>query len=286
MTPFLKWAGGKRWLAPAIKDLYEHLNCNKLVEPFVGAGSVFLHVNPTHFVGNDTNQHLINLYREIQAGDFSINIDIENTKENFLRHRSLMNKLSTSNCPDDKRYCAEAFYFINRTCFNGLSRFSKKTGFNVGWGKYKKPKIQIEFLDYGQAIKGYEFTNGDFRDVHDKITPTTMLFADPPYYGDGVFRGYSENNFTLEDQSDLAALLDTAEKAPVIATNSLLPEITDLYTSHGFDVFKIMAPRRISSDGNRDVKPEMIAIKNICPKLFRKILKKRGHSLRVVKPRK
>ena len=52
---FLKWAGGKYGL---VEDIQRYLpEGRKLVEPFVGAGSVF-----TDYDLADINQDLINLY--------------------------------------------------------------------------------------------------------------------------------------------------------------------------------------------------------------------------------
>ncbi len=57
---FLKWAGGKYGL---VEDIQRHLPpARKLVEPFVGAGSVFLNTDYDHYLLADINPDLINLY--------------------------------------------------------------------------------------------------------------------------------------------------------------------------------------------------------------------------------
>lgn len=280
MKPFLKWAGGKAWLAPAITELFHNLKIDTLVEPFVGAGSIFLHLEPDNFIANDSNPYLINLYKAIQNDGLELTIDVSNTKENFLSQRSTFNNLRANEDDESRRKVAEIFYFMNRTSFNGLCRFSKKTGYNVGWGYYKKPIIEPNFHEYTPLLKKGTFINGDFSSIDDHITRNSLIFADPPYHGDKVFRGYNENGFTLEDQSNLAVMLSTHD-APAIATNSFEPDIISIYKMQGFTTFKIDAPRRISCNGDRNSVPEMIAIKDICPKLFRRILKKHGHSIRI-----
>ena len=59
---FLKWAGGKYGLSDVINKMLpdgEHL-----IEPFVGAGSVFLNSNYQRYTLNDINQDLINIYKK------------------------------------------------------------------------------------------------------------------------------------------------------------------------------------------------------------------------------
>ena len=57
---FLKWAGGKYGLCDVINKMLP--KGDRLIEPFVGAGSVFLNSKFDHYILNDINQDLINLY--------------------------------------------------------------------------------------------------------------------------------------------------------------------------------------------------------------------------------
>ena len=43
--PFLKWAGGKRWLVENHRDLFD-IPFERLVEPFLGSGAVFFGLVP------------------------------------------------------------------------------------------------------------------------------------------------------------------------------------------------------------------------------------------------
>ena len=62
---FLKWAGGKYSLSEKIVALLP--NAEKLVEPFVGAGSVFLNSNFDKYHLNDINPDLIDLYKILKS---------------------------------------------------------------------------------------------------------------------------------------------------------------------------------------------------------------------------
>lgn len=57
---FLKWVGSKNRLIP---QLLPHLHGGKrLIEPFVGAGNVFINTNYDSYVLCDKNSDLINVY--------------------------------------------------------------------------------------------------------------------------------------------------------------------------------------------------------------------------------
>ncbi len=60
--PFLKWAGGKY---TQLADLFVHIPAGKrLIEPFVGGGSVFLNSEKhADYLLADVNPDLINLYQ-------------------------------------------------------------------------------------------------------------------------------------------------------------------------------------------------------------------------------
>ncbi|MEZ8990074.1 DNA adenine methylase [Vibrio breoganii] len=278
----MKYAGGKRWLADAVADVCRHLQCGHLIEPFCGAGSVFMAVQPERATLNDSNVHLINLYRQIGFADFNLGrINAENSAQVFLFNRARFNELIDSG-EFESLESAQLLYYLNRHCFNGLMRFNQKRGhFNVPYGKYKKPFVLSDFSAYQDLFRRCNFISGDFHHAFESVSSDSLLFVDPPYYK--TFTTYSGVPFTFEDQLRLLSILESVS-VPVIATNSFEKDLVEAYQGAGFIVFKIMVSRMISSDGNRDDAAEMIAIKGISPTVFRRILKARGLSLRQARP--
>ena len=68
LPPPLKWAGGKRWLAPYLAPYWsEHSTC-RLVEPFCGGLAVTLSLGPERALLNDRNPHLIYFYSWLKRG--------------------------------------------------------------------------------------------------------------------------------------------------------------------------------------------------------------------------
>ena len=61
--PPLKWAGGKRWLVPRLRELYEPHRHRRFVAPFCGGLGDVLGVWPRRALLNDANPQLINFYR-------------------------------------------------------------------------------------------------------------------------------------------------------------------------------------------------------------------------------
>jgi hypothetical protein len=65
--PFLKWAGGKRRLAPLIE---QHLppSFGTYHEPFAGGAAVFFHLQPRQAVLSDMNDRLVRAWPEPPPG--------------------------------------------------------------------------------------------------------------------------------------------------------------------------------------------------------------------------
>ncbi|EIK2330795.1 DNA adenine methylase, partial [Salmonella enterica] len=69
--PFLKWAGGKYSLLPELDRLIPA--GKRLIEPFVGGGSVFLNSDKhERFLLADVNADLINLYQMLAVEPDSV----------------------------------------------------------------------------------------------------------------------------------------------------------------------------------------------------------------------
>ncbi len=61
IVPFLKWAGGKRWLVFSMPNLIAQIRgeTGTYYEPFLGSGAVFFALKPNKSVLNDMNADLL-----------------------------------------------------------------------------------------------------------------------------------------------------------------------------------------------------------------------------------
>ena len=261
LTPPLKWAGGKRWLIPTLAPLWQPHQHRRLVEPFCGGLAVALGLQPARALLNDANPHLINFYCELQRGLVSP-LEFENDSDRFYYIRKSFNLWNaTANAIEPHApERAAAFYYLNRTGFNGLCRFNRKGGYNVPFGRYKTINYTHDFRHYQPVLNPWKFTCGDFEAM--TIEPDDFLYVDPPY--DGTFSNYSQAGFDWADQLRLIWWLNK-HPGPIVASNAATSSIMDLYRSYGFDVTTIPAPRRISCNGNRTPVLEMLATRGITP---------------------
>ncbi|HXQ74769.1 MAG TPA: Dam family site-specific DNA-(adenine-N6)-methyltransferase, partial [Pyrinomonadaceae bacterium] len=163
LKPPLKWAGGKRWLVPHLKPIWERHSDRRYVEPFCGGLAVVLGLQPESALLNDINPHLINFYRHLQNG-LQPQIKMRYNERLFYKHRERFNKL-IQNGGAKSSEAAELFYYLNRTCFNGLCRFNKGGGFNVPFGTYTRINYAKDFSAYAEVFKQWEFTSVDVETV-------------------------------------------------------------------------------------------------------------------------
>jgi DNA adenine methylase len=250
----LKWAGGKRWLVSHLKPIWEQNSQRRYVEPFCGGLAVVLGLQPQQALLNDINPHLINFYRHLQNG-IDMRIPMRNDERLFYRHRERFNQLIR----DGDAYTAEGaqlFYYLNRTCFNGLCRFNKGGDFNVPFGTYKTINYATDFVEYAAVLKRWEFTNRDIEKL--ELDGHDFVYADPPY--DGEFTTYSAGGFSWDDQVRTAKLL-ASHRGPVVISNQATPRIVELYEGLGFELTYLDGPRRISCTGDRTAAREVLAIK-------------------------
>ena len=254
LKPPLKWAGGKRWLVPHLKPIWEANAERRYVEPFCGGLAVVLGLQPKQALLNDVNPHLINFYAHVQKG-LTLRLRMRNDEELFYRHRERFNRLIRKGRALTEEG-AQLFYYLNRTCFNGLCRFNKSGDFNVPFGTYNAINYAADFTDYVPLFRQWQFSNVDIEAL--KFESGDFVYADPPY--DVEFTTYSAGGFSWDDQVRTAKLL-ARHDGPVVISNQATPRIIDLYERLGFELTYLEGPRRISCTGDRTAAREVLAVK-------------------------
>ena len=256
LKPPLKWAGGKRWLVPHLKPIWDAHAERRYVEPFCGGLAVALGLQPREALLNDVNPHLINFYRQVQNG-LEMSVPMRNDEQLFYRHRERFNQLIRQGRAQTPE-AAQLFYYLNRTGFNGLCRFNRRGLFNVPFGRYARISYVREFSEYRDAFAAWTFVSRDMESV--ALEPGDFVYADPPY--DVEFRSYAKEGFGWEHQERTAVWL-ARHRGPCVLMNQATRRILELYRKLGYEVRFLSAPRRISCNGDRTPAREVLALRNV-----------------------
>ncbi|EAN3288288.1 Dam family site-specific DNA-(adenine-N6)-methyltransferase [Salmonella enterica subsp. enterica serovar Give] len=266
LRPFLKWAGGKYSLLPELDRLIPA--GKRLIEPFVGGGSVFLNSDKhERFLLADINADLINLYQMLAVVPDSVIAEAIkafrhlNDAENYTAIREAFN---TWQLNATER--AAAFLYLNRHCFNGLMRYNLDGFFNVGWGKYKAPYFpEEEIRAFRQKSHACVFMTAGFERTLRLAGDGDVVYCDPPYEpmpGTAGFTNYASGGFSWDSQVALAESCVAAHQrgAKVFISNSTAPRVIELYERHGFTLHRVNARRSISSKGStRETANDIVA---------------------------
>lgn len=264
--PFLKWAGGKYSLLPELERLIPA--GKRLIEPFVGGGSVFLNSDKhERFLLADINADLINLYQMLAVAPDSVIAEAIkafrhlNDAENYTAIREAFNAWQLNAIER-----AAAFLYLNRHCFNGLMRYNLDGFFNVGWGKYKAPYFpEKELMAFRKKSSACVFMNAGFERTLRLAGDGDVVYCDPPYEpmpGTAGFTSYASGGFSWDSQVALAESCVAAHQrgAKVFISNSTAPRVIELYERHGFTLHRVNARRSISSKGStRETANDIVA---------------------------
>jgi DNA adenine methylase len=255
LRPPLKWAGGKRWLLPHLRPLWEPHSKRRLVEPLCGGLAVAIGLQPTRALLNDISPHACNFYRWLKRG-FVITLPMRNDAALYYASRERFNRLIAAG-GEQSAEAASLFYYLNRTCYNGLCRFNSRGEFNVPFGRYSVINYRSDFSAYRRQFAGWSFVSGDF--ARARIAHDDFVYADPPY--DVEFTRYAKEDFGWDDQVRLARML-ARHRGPVLLSNQGTPRIVELYRKEGFELRFFSAPRRISCK-ERVPAAEVLAARNL-----------------------
>lgn len=235
LAPFLKWAGGKRWLFTS--EFIERLpQYNRYIEPFLGGGAGFFALNPPTSILADVNPELIELYRTIR--DFPGELT-----EWLHRHQSAHSEAHyyevRASVPADQIIRAARTLYLNRTCWNGLYRLNRAGEFNVPVGTKTAVIMPTDdFHSTASRLRNADLRVSDFEAVIADADDGDLVFVDPPYtvrHNMNGFVKYNEKMFSWADQVRLAAAVNDAAQrgASIVVTNADHASVRELYSGIG-----------------------------------------------------
>ena len=276
--PFLKWAGGKRQLIPAIKNAlpkdFSHRESITYIEPFIGSGAVLFwllqeYPNIHKAVINDINSDLTQAYSTIKnTPEALIDVlkNIEETyynlssedarKDYFLQNRTEFNKRIANPVQN-----TALLIFLNKTCFNGLYRVNSKNHYNVPFGKNHNPNIcdTETILADSRILQKVTILNGDYSKTLRHSAQDTFFYIDPPYKPisrTSRFNSYANETFDDKEQVRLKKfcvslskkghqwLLSNSDSRNINPNDNFFDE---LYSGKNMFVNRVKAKRAINS---------------------------------------
>ena len=223
-TP-LRYPGGKsracKKMDPYFPDLRNYVEFR---EPFLGGGSVALHVTKKYphlkITVNDLYEPLVNFWVQLQTFGTDLTEKLRNyksthpepvaAKELFLESKKRINDTSL-----DSIERAAAFYIVNKCSFSGLtesSSFSKSASVsNFSMRGIEKLPEYSSLISHWH-INGYSYEYLMTHEMHDGI----FMYLDPPYdikdnlYGrkGSMHKGFDHDKFAADcDKHDIPMLI-------------------------------------------------------------------------------
>jgi len=248
--PFLKWAGNKFRIIETIRTMLPQ--GSRLVEPFAGSGAVFLNTDYERYLLADSNADLISLFTIVRDQGDTFFAQCEklfrpatNQEAYYYRRREEFNR-----CKNPERKAA-LFVYLNRHGYNGLCRYNAGGGFNVPFGRYKKPYFPARELQaFHERAQRAQFMHLDFVQVFAMLSAGDVVYCDPPYVPlskSASFTSYSAGGFDLLQQSHLAQLAQVAklQGVSVLISNHNTRFTRDAY--QGADNIKRLQVKRLIS---------------------------------------
>jgi DNA adenine methylase len=233
--PFLKWAGGKRWLIQRFPNLIPD-NIQNYFEPFLGSGAVYFHVRPSGGTISDLNQDLVATYKAVRDDPKGVKSALE---KHSRKHSDKYFYEIRASKPTKSSCRAARLIYLNRTCWNGLYRVNKKGQFNVPRGT--KNSVLLPSDDFGAIsarLKLIKIDCCDFETTIERTGEGDFAFVDPPYtvkHNMNGFIKYNQSIFSWDDQIRLSKAIVRARDRGVrlLVLNANHRSIRDLYRHIG-----------------------------------------------------
>ena len=258
MNPVLKYRGGKSREIPRFLQ-YIPDDFNRYIEPFLGGGAVYFHLEPDNAILNDINDRLITFYQQLRNNYPQMRQQLDELQRQYEANQLAYKQLKAQNPdervpnanedlyyrirelfnrPDDTYLDGVLYFFINKTAYSGMIRYNSSGEYNVPFGRYPNLNTRLVTLQHSELLQGAELYSLDYRQIFDMAEENDFMFLDPPY--DCVFNDYGNidmmNGFDETEHRRLAAdFRNLPCRALMIIGKTPLTE--ELYGEYIFDEY-------------------------------------------------
>lgn len=227
MNPVLKYRGGKSREIPRFLQ-YIPDDFNRYIEPFLGGGAVYFHLEPDNAILNDINERLITFYQQLRNNYPQMRQQLDELQRQYEANQLAYKQLKAQNPeervpnanedlyyrirelfnrPDDTYLDGVLYFFINKTAYSGMIRYNSNGEYNVPFGRYPNLNTRLVTLQHSELLQGADLFSLDYRQIFDMADEDDFMFLDPPY--DCVFNDYGNidmmNGFDEAEHRRLAA---------------------------------------------------------------------------------
>jgi DNA adenine methylase len=252
IRPFLRWPGGKQWLATRLSKLVPK-KCRTYFEPFIGGGSLFFASRPKSAKLGDLNERLIETYTAVRDRP----LDVIQALSEWPNSKDIYYQIRSQVFTDNIRRAAQTIY-LSKTCWNGLYRVNREGQFNVPFGNHERSVYdEKNILDASHILQTAELISCDFEDTVNSAASDDFVYIDPPYtvlHSKNGFRQYNDRLFSWNDQIRLAGVARKLIEngCSVVVSNANHPEVVKLYS--GFKYYKLSRHSILAADPLRRCK--------------------------------
>ena len=214
-TP-LRWPGGKSRACVKMDPYFQDLrNYDEFREPFLGGGSVAIHVTKKYpnlnIWVNDLYEPLVNFWQQLQMFGVDLKdklVELKSINNTPDKARILFSdaKIAINDNHQTNLERAVAFYIVNKCSFSGLTEISSFSQ-QASIGNFSVRGIE-KLPEYSKLIANWRITNYSYDYLLDGER-SAFVYLDPPYdikdnlYGNkgSMHKGFDHDKFASDCDS-------------------------------------------------------------------------------------
>ena len=261
---YLRWVGGKHRLVSRLRPYVPaDFHMRTYHEPFLGAASLFLGLQPKRAFLSDLNESLVRSFVHVRArpnlvGRYLTEHQACDSESYYYRIREQYNASERFSCAQAAR-----FIYLNRACYNGVFRVNRQGKFNVPYGRRTRRQFpgRSHLRRVGQALRKAVLRTLPYQVALRDTKEGDFVYLDPPYpplNGTSLFRHYTRHRFSLADQREVARVaLDLKDRGClVMISNADIPVIRRFYD--GMCMTRLRVTRSVTCKNVRHSVSELI----------------------------